>query len=62
MGHSLQGDVSFDYLTADLDWLRRTQETISAYILEAARVGASFRFSRNAFEITDNATSMRLTP
>lgn len=62
MGHSLQGDVSFDDLTADLDWLRRAQETISAYILEAARVGASFRFSEHAFETTESARPMSLAP
>lgn len=49
MGHSLRGDVSFDYLTADLTWLRKAQEEISAYILEAAGVGADFRFAPDAF-------------
>jgi integrase len=49
MGHSLRGDVSFDYLTADLTWLRKAQEEISAYILNAAGVGASFRFAPDAF-------------
>jgi integrase len=49
MGHSLRGDVSFDYLTADLTWLRKAQEEISAYILEAAGVGANFRFAPDAF-------------
>jgi integrase len=49
MGHSLRGDVSFDYLTADLTWLRKAQEEISTYILEAAGVGADFRFTADAF-------------
>jgi integrase len=49
MGHSLRGEVSFDYLTADLTWLRKAQEEISAYILDAAGVGADFRFARDAF-------------
>ncbi len=49
MGHSLRGDVSFDYLTADLTWLRKAQEEISAYILEAAGVGSDFRFTADAF-------------
>lgn len=49
MGHSLRGDVSFDYLTADLTWLRKAQEEISAYILDAAGVGADFRFAPDAF-------------
>jgi integrase len=49
MGHSLQGDVSFDYLTADLDWLHRAQDGISRYILEAAGQKASFTFSAAAF-------------
>jgi integrase len=49
MGHSLRGDVSFDYLTADLTWLRKAQEQISAYILDAAGVGAGFRFAPDAF-------------
>ncbi|MBX9745771.1 MAG: tyrosine-type recombinase/integrase [Hyphomonadaceae bacterium] len=48
MGHSLRGDVSYDYLTADLAWLRKAQEEISAYILEAAGVDADFRFPRAA--------------
>lgn len=50
MGHSLRGDVSFDYLTADLTWLRKAQEEISAYILDAAGVGADFRFIADAFK------------
>lgn len=50
MGHSLRGDVSFDYLTADLTWLRKAQEEISAYILDAAGVGADFRFASDAFK------------
>lgn len=49
MGHSLSGDVSFDYLTADLTWLRKAQEQISAYILEAAGLDAGFRFPPDAF-------------
>lgn len=49
MGHSLQGDVSFDYLTADLDWLRKAQEGISEYILKAAGEKASFEFARDTF-------------
>jgi integrase len=48
MGHSLQGDVSFDYLTADLDWLRQAQEQINAYILEAATEAPSLALRRNA--------------
>ncbi|MBN8606452.1 MAG: tyrosine-type recombinase/integrase [Caulobacterales bacterium] len=55
MGHSLRGDVSFDYLTADLTWLRKAQEEISAYILEAAGVGADFRFAPDAFTATQDA-------
>jgi hypothetical protein len=50
MGHSLRGDVSLDYLTADLTWLRKAQEEISAYILDAAGVGADFQFSALAFK------------
>lgn len=49
MGHSLQGDVSFDYLTADLDWLRREQNRISNYILKAAGQTSTFRFKVDAF-------------
>jgi integrase len=49
MGHSLQGDVSFDYLTADLDWLRKAQESISEYVLKAAGKGAEFQFAADAF-------------
>ncbi|MGQ0533295.1 MAG: hypothetical protein ACT4OF_11485 [Caulobacteraceae bacterium] len=55
MGHSLRGDVSFDYLTADLTWLRKAQEEVSAYILEAAGVGADFRFAPDAFTATQDA-------
>jgi integrase len=55
MGHSLRGDVSFDYLTADLTWLRKAQEEISAYILDAAGVGADFRFAADAFSIATSA-------
>lgn len=55
MGHSLRGDVSFDYLTADLAWLRKAQEEISAYILEAAGVGADFRFAPDAFGVASVA-------
>lgn len=55
MGHSLRGDVSFDYLTADLAWLRKAQEQISAYILEAAGVGEDFRFAPNAFNAANGA-------
>jgi integrase len=55
MGHSLRGDVSFDYLTADLTWLRKAQEEISAYILEAAGVGANFRFTAEAFSALQDA-------
>jgi integrase len=55
MGHSLRGDVSFDYLTADLTWLRKAQEEISAYILEAAGVGADFRFAPDAFDAAKGA-------
>ncbi len=49
MGHSLQGDVSFDYLTADLDWLRRAQDGISGYILKAAGRTASYTFAPDTF-------------
>ena len=49
MGHSLQGDVSFDYLTADLDWLRRAQGSISDYILTAAGMEGNFAFDERAF-------------
>lgn len=49
MGHSLQGDVSFDYLTADLDWLRRAQNDISSYILKAAGQSGSFVFEPSIF-------------
>lgn len=52
MGHSLQGDVSFDYLTADLDWLRRAQDGISAYILKAAGQPESFVFGSDIFRST----------
>lgn len=55
MGHSLRGDVSFDYLTADLTWLRKAQEEISAYILEAAGIGADFRFAADAFNVAGDA-------
>lgn len=51
MGHKLQGDVSFDYLTADLDWLRRAQDGISQYILKAAGQTSSFRFRPGAFGV-----------
>ena len=53
MGHSLQGDVSFDYLTADLDWLLRAQETVSTYILEAAGVGTRYCFAANSFGVRE---------
>jgi integrase len=49
MGHSLQGDVSFDYLTADLDWLRRAQGSISNYILTAASMDGNFVFDERTF-------------
>jgi integrase len=49
MGHSLQGDVSFDYLTADLDWLRKAQDGIGKYILEASGEKSSFAFPTDAF-------------
>jgi integrase len=49
MGHSLQGDVSFDYLTADIDWLRRAQRLISEYILVSAGRDSSFTFDADAF-------------
>ena len=48
-GHSLQGDVSFDYLTADLDWLRRAQDDISGYILRAAGKDTTFKFDQDSF-------------
>jgi integrase len=54
MGHSLRGDVSFDYLTADLTWLRKAQEQVSDYILEAAGVGADFRFAPDAFNVSED--------
>ena len=55
MGHSLRGDVSFDYLTADLTWLRKAQEEISAYILEAAGLAADFRFAPDTFNSVKDA-------
>lgn len=58
MGHSLRGDVSFDYLTADLTWLRKAQEEISAYILDAAGVQADFRFPADAFKHPKDALDL----
>ena len=49
MGHSLHGDVSFDYLTADVDWLRRRQDSISEYILKAAGKDIAFTFENDSF-------------
>jgi hypothetical protein len=49
MGHSLSGDVSFDYLTADLEWLRTAQEKISAYILKASGQDPEFTFPADYF-------------
>ncbi len=49
MGHSLSGDVSFDYLTADLTWLRKAQEQISGYILATAGLDPDFRFPADYF-------------
>ena len=49
IGHNLRGDVSFDYLIADLDWLPRAQGSISDYILTAAGMVGSFAFDERAF-------------
>lgn len=49
MGHKLQNDVSFDYLTADLDWLRKGQDTISAYILSSAGKAPNYEFPHTYF-------------
>ncbi len=53
MGHSLKGDVSFDYLTADLEWLRAAQEKISAYILKSAGMPPDFRFPPDYFVVRE---------
>jgi hypothetical protein len=49
MGHSLKGDVSFDYLTADLEWLRAAQNMISRYVLKAAGLPEDYVFPADYF-------------
>lgn len=49
MGHSLKGDVSFDYLTADLEWLRAAQEKVSVHVLKTAGMPPDFRFPLDYF-------------